>query len=153
MKRVAVALLFTLTVSINAAAQHQHPWIRTALPVPTAARTVPNVPQIPSPVPQLSDRSKATIYAASSAFLWGSTAWDAVETDRLVATGRYIEGNPILRRSDGSLNKPLKFSISAVGQIASYYDYKHGHPWRAVIINVVFAAPQFIAAWVSSTRH
>lgn len=151
MRRFVAALLFTLTVVVNAAAQHQHPFIRPALPVDY--RPFTTVSQVQSAVPAVETPVHGAVYAASSVFLWGATVWDAIETDRLTATGRYIEGNPILRRQDGSLNKPLKFAISGAGQGLSYYYYKKHRPWTAVCVNLAFALPQFIAGCVSSTRH
>lgn len=153
MKRAVATLLFTLTVVVNTAAQQPHPFLRPVLPVDCHVVTL-NVAQVAPPVPPRTvDTKKTTLYVASSLFLWGSTAWDAAETDRLTATGRYIEGNPILRRHDGSLNKPLKFAISGAGQVLSYYYYKKHRVWTAICVNLAFAAPQFIAGWVSSSRH
>lgn len=54
--------------------------------------------------------------------------------------GRGIEGNPFLRRPDGSLNVARKVALTAVQQGASLYLYKKGRKKTAIIVDFACAA-------------
>lgn len=93
-----------------------------------------------------------SIFALSSVSLWGATAADAITTDRLIETGRFREGNPILARENGTLNKPALFVLTAGQNAATYYLYRHGHPRWAAAVNFLVAGAHLAIAFTSNRR-
>lgn len=73
----------------------------------------------PPPAPAVQQDSRPEVlFAASSAALWGSMAFDIAEQRRAESTGLYEEGNPIFRGGDGKISIWRK--VAYVGAVQCY---------------------------------
>jgi hypothetical protein len=92
--------------------------------------------------------AERVLYGVSIGGVAVTTVADHESTEAAIATGRFAEGNPILRTEDGGYNAPLKFAISGATMTATHVLlWRRGrHRW-AIAANLFLATAQGVAAY------
>lgn len=119
-------------------------------PVTTVDLDVVARPAPPRAAPRYVERAtdlQKTAYVTAIAADTASLAADLYTTDRNIATGYFIEGNPVLRNEEGGLNRPVKLGLGVgIPLVSHVLFWRRGKRWEAIAADTGLAVVQSVAA-------